>query len=53
MNFKGYCVMGDNTMHIISKIERKMYPVKIRFGVGEITTEGFLYPNKYLGLLHY
>lgn len=39
--FQGLLCNGANTMYIISEIERKMYPVKIRFGVGvgTITTE--------------
>lgn len=39
--FQGLLCNGANTMNIISEIERKMYPIKIRFGVGvgEITTE--------------
>ncbi len=39
--FQGLLCNGANTMNIISKIERKMYPIKMRFGVGvgEITTE--------------
>lgn len=38
--FQGLLCSGTNVMNIISEIERKMYPVKIRFGVGvgEITT---------------
>lgn len=39
--FQGLLCNGANTMYIISEIERKMYPVKIRFGVGvgTITTD--------------
>lgn len=39
--FQGLLHNGGNTMNIISEIERKMYPVKIRFGigVGEISTD--------------
>ena len=39
--FQGLLSSGANTMHIISEIERRMYPIKIRFGVGigEITTD--------------
>lgn len=39
--FQGLLCNGANTMHILSEIERRMYPVKIRFGVGigEITTD--------------
>ncbi len=39
--FQGLMCNGANAMNIISKIERIMYPVRIRFGVGvgEITTE--------------
>ncbi|MFA9463903.1 MAG: SatD family protein [Velocimicrobium sp.] len=39
--FQGLLSSGANTMKIISEIERRMYPVKIRFGVGigEITTD--------------
>lgn len=39
--FQGLLSCGENTMDIISKIERKMYPINIRFGigVGEITTD--------------
>jgi len=39
--FQGLLCNGANTMHIISSIERKMYPVKLRFGVGigEISTD--------------
>ncbi|AJA49128.1 hypothetical protein CPAST_c30620 [Clostridium pasteurianum DSM 525 = ATCC 6013] len=38
--FQGLLYSGANVMNIISEIERKMYPVKIRFGVGvgDITT---------------
>lgn len=38
--FQGLLCKGKNVMHIITDIERKMYPIKIRFGVGvgEITT---------------
>lgn len=32
--FQGLLSSGANTMDIIAEIERKMYPVKIRFGVG-------------------
>ncbi len=39
--FQGLLCNGANTMNILSEIERRMYPVKIRFGVGvgEITTD--------------
>lgn len=39
--FQGLLCNGANTMPIILEIERKMYPIKIRFGVGvgTITTE--------------
>jgi hypothetical protein len=39
--FQGLLCNGANTMHIISEIERKLYPVKIRFGIGigEIITD--------------
>ena len=39
--FQGLLCSGKNTMHIVSEIERKMYPVRIRFGigVGEIKTD--------------
>lgn len=39
--FQGLLCNGANTMNIISEIERKMYPIKIRFGVGvgTITTD--------------
>ncbi len=39
--FQGLLCNGASTMNIISEIERKMYPIKIRFGVGvgAITTE--------------
>lgn len=39
--FQGLLHCGIHTMHIISKIERSMYPVELRFGVGigPITTE--------------
>ncbi|WP_326909805.1 SatD family protein [Sedimentibacter sp. MB31-C6] len=39
--FQGLLCNGSNIMDIISEIERKMYPVKIRFGigVGTITTD--------------
>lgn len=38
--FQGLLYRGVNTMAIILEIERKMYPTKIRFGIGigEITT---------------
>lgn len=38
--FQGLLHDGENVMDIISEIERKMYPIKIRFGIGigEITT---------------
>lgn len=38
--FQGLLCKGTNVMNIIGEIERKMYPVKIRFGIGigEITT---------------
>ena len=32
--FQGLLGNGVNTMNIVSEIERKMYPVKIRFGIG-------------------
>jgi hypothetical protein len=39
--FQGLLNCGANVMQIISTIERKMYPIRIRFGIGigEITTE--------------
>lgn len=39
--FQGLLNCGVNTMRIISDIERRMYPVKIRFGIGigSITTD--------------
>jgi hypothetical protein len=39
--FQGLLCSGANTMHIITEIERKMFPIKIRFGVGvgTITTD--------------
>lgn len=39
--FQGLLNRGDNVIQIISVIEQKMYPVKLRFGVGigKITTE--------------
>lgn len=39
--FQGLLGKGANVMNIISDVERKMYPIKIRFGVGvgEITTD--------------
>jgi hypothetical protein len=39
--FQGLLGNGVNAMNIISEIERKMYPVKIRFGIGigKITTD--------------
>jgi hypothetical protein len=39
--FQGLLCNGANTMHILFEIEQRMYPVKIRFGVGvgEITTD--------------
>ncbi|HHZ01445.1 MAG TPA: hypothetical protein GX396_00710 [Tissierellia bacterium] len=39
--FQGLLCNGSNTMDIIFEIERKMHPVKIRFGIGigTITTE--------------
>jgi len=39
--FQGLLCEGANTMKIITEIERKMHPIKIRFGVGigEITTD--------------
>lgn len=38
--FQGLLGCGENAMNIISEIEIKMYPIKIRFGIGlgEITT---------------
>lgn len=38
--FQGLLGKGENVMHIIEEIEREMYPVRIRFGVGagDITT---------------
>lgn len=38
--FQGLLCNGANVMHIVTEIEQKMYPVKIRFGigVGDITT---------------
>ena len=32
--FQGLLGNGVNTMNIVSEIGRKMYPVKIRFGIG-------------------
>lgn len=39
--FQGLLKCGNHVIHIISEIEAKMYPVKIRFGIGlgEITTD--------------
>lgn len=39
--FQGLLRSGKNTMNIITEIERRMFPVKIRFGIGigDITTE--------------
>lgn len=39
--FQGLLRHGGNIMNIITEIERRMYPVKIRFGIGigKITTE--------------
>ena len=39
--FQGLLCEGSNTMKIISEIEMKMHPIRLRFGVGigEITTE--------------
>ncbi|MEG0191490.1 MAG: SatD family protein [Lachnospiraceae bacterium] len=39
--FQGLLGNGVNTMNMVSDIERKMYPVKIRFGIGigKITTD--------------
>lgn len=39
--FQGLLCNGVNTMEIIFEIERQMYPVKLRFGIGigEITTD--------------
>lgn len=39
--FQGLLCNGANAMHMISDIERKMYPIHIRFGVGvgTITTD--------------
>lgn len=39
--FQGLLCRGANLMHILSDIERLMYPVEIRFGIGmgEITTD--------------
>lgn len=39
--FQGLLGKGSNAMYMISEIERRMYPVKIRFGigVGAITTQ--------------
>lgn len=39
--FQGLLNRGDNVIQIISVIEQKMYPVKLRFGVGigKITTD--------------
>ena len=39
--FQGLLGNGVNTMNIVSEIERKMYPVRIRFGIGigKITTD--------------
>ncbi len=47
--FQGLLLRGTNVMNIISKIERGMYPVRLRFGVGigEITTD--INPNMSIG----
>ncbi len=47
--FQGLLLSGTNVMSIISKIERGMYPVRLRFGVGigEITTD--INPNMSIG----
>ncbi len=47
--FQGLLLSGTNVMNIISKIERGMYPVRLRFGVGigEITTD--INPNMPIG----
>ncbi len=47
--FQGLLLSGTNVMNIISKIERGMYPVRLRFGVGigEITTD--INPNMSIG----
>lgn len=47
--FQGLLLRGTNVMSIISKIERGMYPVRLRFGVGigEITTN--INPNMSIG----
>ena len=39
--FQGLLNRGANTMNIVSEIERKMFPIKIRFGIGigRITTD--------------
>ena len=39
--FQGLLRNGVNKMNIVSEIERKMYPVKVRLGIGigKITTE--------------
>lgn len=39
--FQGLLLDGGNVLNILSKIERRMHPVKLRFGVGigEITTD--------------
>lgn len=39
--FQGLLCNGANTMSIITEIEQRMYPVKLRFGIGfgEITTD--------------
>ncbi len=39
--FQGLLGNGVNTMNIVSEIERKMYPIRMRFGIGigKITTD--------------
>lgn len=32
--FQGLLLCGKNTMHIVSEIEQRMFPVRLRFGVG-------------------
>ena len=59
--FQGLLCRGANKLQIIFEIERRMYPVKIRFGigVGRITTDvikemsiGADGPGYYLSLIH-
>lgn len=39
--FQGLLCNGKNTMNIVNEIERKMFPIKMRFGIGigKITTD--------------